>query len=71
MRHFQVVQECNIVVEVNYRINLNEAPYCYNIVLSLGPPGRPGGPLEVTDVKKDSVKLKWKKPEDDGGKPIT
>lgn len=29
------------------------------------------GPLKVTDVTKNSCKLKWKKPEDDGGKPIT
>ncbi|KAH8269759.1 hypothetical protein KR018_000421 [Drosophila ironensis] len=37
----------------------------------LAPPGKPRGPLEVKDVTKDSCKLKWKKPEDDGGKPIT
>jgi len=30
----------------------------------------PQGPLEVTDVTKTSAKLKWKKPEDDGGCPI-
>lgn len=28
------------------------------------------GPLEVTDVKANGCKLKWKKPEDDGGMPI-
>jgi hypothetical protein len=33
-------------------------------------PGMPQGPLEVTDVTKTSAKLKWKKPEDDGGCPI-
>ena len=37
----------------------------------LGAPSRPEGPLEVTDVQKDSVKLKWKPPKDDGGQPIT
>lgn len=37
----------------------------------LGPPGKPKGPLAVKDVTKDSCKLSWKKPEDDGGKPIT
>ena len=36
----------------------------------LGPPGRPEGPLEVAEVKAESVKLKWKKPKDDGGKDI-
>jgi len=33
-------------------------------------PGKPEGPLEVSDVHKDGCKLKWKKPKDDGGEPI-
>lgn len=37
----------------------------------LSKPDSPKGPLEVTDVTKKSCKLKWKKPEDDGGSPIT
>lgn len=37
----------------------------------LSKPGSPQGPLEVTDVTKKSCKLKWKKPEDDGGCPVT
>lgn len=37
----------------------------------LGPPGKPTGPLAVTDITKDNCKLKWKKPNDDGGVPIT
>jgi len=36
----------------------------------LGPPSKPKGPLEVLDVQKDSATIAWKKPEDDGGKPI-
>jgi len=36
----------------------------------LGAPGKPKGPLEVVAVKKDSATITWKKPEDDGGKPI-
>ena len=28
------------------------------------------GPLEVSDVTKHGCKLKWKKPEDDGGSPV-
>ena len=36
----------------------------------LGKPSKPKGPLDVTDVTKHGCKLKWKKPEDDGGTPI-
>lgn len=36
----------------------------------LASPGQPGGPLEVSDVTAKGCKLKWKKPEDDGGCPI-
>jgi len=39
-------------------------------VVVLGPPGRPKGPLGVSDVQKDSAKISWKPPEDNGGKPI-
>lgn len=33
-------------------------------------PGKPEGPLEVSDIHKDGCTLKWKKPKDDGGEPI-
>ncbi|CAG2106083.1 unnamed protein product, partial [Medioppia subpectinata] len=36
----------------------------------LAAPGKPEGPLEVTDIHKEGCKLKWKKPKDDGGSPI-
>ncbi|KAF0299363.1 Twitchin [Amphibalanus amphitrite] len=36
----------------------------------LGKPSRPEGPLEVSEVTANGCKLKWKKPEDDGGAPI-
>lgn len=36
----------------------------------LGKPDAPKGPLDVSDVHKNGCKLKWKKPEDDGGSPI-
>lgn len=36
----------------------------------LGKPGTPKGPLEVSDVHKHGCKLKWKKPDDDGGSPV-
>lgn len=34
-------------------------------------PGKPEGPLEVTDVHKEGCKLKWNKPKDDGGLPLS
>lgn len=34
-------------------------------------PSKPTGPLKVSDVTKNGCKLKWEKPEDDGGKPVT
>ena len=36
----------------------------------LSKPSKPGGPLNVTDVFADSCKVKWHKPDDDGGCPI-
>lgn len=33
-------------------------------------PGKPEGPLEVSDIHAEGCKLKWKKPKDDGGEPI-
>lgn len=37
----------------------------------LSAPGKPKGPLKISDVTKSGCKVKWDKPEDDGGKPIT
>lgn len=36
----------------------------------LGKPSTPNGPLKVSDVNKHGCKLKWEKPDDDGGTPI-
>lgn len=41
-----------------------------SIFIYSGKPGSPEGPLEVSDVTKNGCKLKWKKPEDDGGSPV-
>jgi hypothetical protein len=41
---------------------------CEVIVLSA--PSKPVGPIETKDVKKDSITISWKKPEDEGGKEI-
>lgn len=41
------------------------------INIATAAPGKPKGPLKVSDVTKNGLKLKWEKPEDDGGLPIT
>lgn len=40
-------------------------------VIIMDKPSPPQGPLEITDVDKDNVDLKWRPPKDDGGCPIT
>lgn len=40
-------------------------------VIILDKPGKPEGPLDVSDVHKEGCKLKWNKPKDDGGLPLT
>lgn len=44
--------------------------YVTNINSALGPPGKPKGPLDVSDIRAEGCKLKWNKPEDDGGQPV-
>lgn len=39
-------------------------------VLITDKPGKPEGPLEVSDVHSNGAKLKWKRPKDDGGEPV-
>ena len=40
-------------------------------LLFLDKPSKPEGPLEAVDIHKEGCKLKWQKPKDDGGLPIT
>jgi len=40
-------------------------------LFTIGPPTRPQGPLKVKDVTSSGAKVKWDKPKDDGGKPVT
>lgn len=45
--------------------------YSYTCVNTYtGPPSKPEGPLDVSDVTANGCKLKWDKPEDDGGLPV-
>lgn len=34
-------------------------------------PSAPQGPLRAADITKDSIKLSWQPPKDDGGSPLT
>ena len=34
-------------------------------------PDKPGAPLDVVEIHKEGCKVKWKKPNDDGGLPLT
>lgn len=40
-------------------------------MIILDKPDKPEGPLDVTEVHKEGCKLKWNKPRDDGGLPLT
>lgn len=40
-------------------------------VIVLGPPSKPGGPLQAKNVTKSSVTLSWTPPTDNGGREIT
>lgn len=39
-------------------------------IVVLSKPGKPKGPLKVSDVTSEGCKLQWSPPEDDGGQPI-
>lgn len=43
---------------------------CINFLYNLVEPGKPND-IEVVDWDKDHADLKWTKPENDGGAPIT
>lgn len=41
------------------------------LILILDKPGKPEGPIKISDVHKEGCTLKWSPPEDDGGVPIS
>lgn len=41
-----------------------------NFFVLLDKPGKPEGPLNISNVHKEGCSLKWNPPEDDGGSPI-
>jgi len=43
---------------------------CKSNWLITGKPSKPKGPLKVSDITAEGCKLKWDKPEDDGGEPV-
>jgi len=44
---------------------------CKFYAIVVGPPGKPIGPLTISDVDKTSAKLTWKQPKEDGGARLT
>ena len=42
-----------------------------SFIFPLDKPSAPVGPLNVSDIKEDSVTLSWQPPESDGGSPVT
>ena len=42
-----------------------------NMSLILDVPDRPEGPVEISNITKDSVTLSWQPPNKDGGTPLT
>ena len=50
--------------------NINGKDEEFVELVFLGRPSKPMGPLEVYGVTKESCKLNWRPPEDDGGCPI-
>ena len=49
---------------------LNIIDCLFNVYQVLSKPGKPKGPLEVSDVTAEGCKLKWDKPDEDGGEPV-
>lgn len=39
--------------------------------MNLDKPGKPEGPIKISDVHKEGCSLKWNAPEDDGGVPLS
>ena len=57
----------NYKLKVNNSEGVDEAEIRVSVI---GPPTKPLGPLEVSEVSATSCKLAWKKPKSDGGSPI-
>ena len=59
---------------INWKFNCYSQYIFFNLTLLylfLDRPGRPEEPLQAFDVTRNSVKLTWEPPLDDGGSPIT
>ena len=44
---------------------------CLILVLILGPPSAPVGPIKTLQVTRDSATIQWQPPTSDGGSPLT
>lgn len=62
---------CHNCSAIQRHIIFHHRRKCYkNNGLITGKPSKPKGPLKVSDVTAEGCKLKWDKPEDDGGEPV-
>ena len=59
-----------IVLKKLYNYSYTQINITHTIPPPSDKPSKPKGPLKVSDVTADSVKLKWDPPEDDGGEPV-
>lgn len=40
-------------------------------IIILDKPGKPEGPIKISDIHKEGCSLKWNPPADDGGVPLS
>lgn len=68
--HIEKWLNIEIYIQINRQVEHRKKCALDSFCLPLGKPSRPQGPLFPDEIRADHVKLKWKKPEDDGGMPI-
>ncbi|PRD26308.1 UNVERIFIED_CONTAM: unc-22 [Trichonephila clavipes] len=64
-------EDVEIIFLGELKVIMQANSYDFNTIFLSDKPSRPEGPIEVSDVHAEGCKLKWNKPKDDGGTPIT
>jgi len=54
-----------------YQILIRTYKYITLFIFILDKPGKPEGPIKISDIHKEGASLKWNPPEDDGGVPLS